>query len=120
MPSRDANPILVQDEILQMMFWMRGEKLVEAPTLEDLNRFLQLRREELEEGVVRLISLGYLERVAGGAAPRFVLTEVGVAQGKRRFRDEFEPVLGHDSHLICDDPDCQCHGGESPESCLFS
>ncbi len=93
-----------QDEILQMMYWMRGEQLGDSMSPEQINRFLRVSPDELGEAIDRLIIRGLLER--GGEALQ--LTERGVDEGKRRFLDEFSSYLGKDSHLACSDPNCDC------------
>ena len=93
-----------QDEILQMMFWMRGEHLGDSVTSEQLNRFLKLEAGELDAALERLVARTLL--TAGDGT--FRLTERGVEEGKRRFMDEFSTVLGKESHLACSDPLCGC------------
>lgn len=108
--EKSTNPIYLQDEILQMMFWMRGEGLGERLTLAELNRFLNLDEKNLRASVQRLIEVGYLKYVEQqDEVQRVRLTETGIEEGKRRFKEEFEPYLGQESHLECDDPDCECH-----------
>lgn len=97
--------LLHQDEILAMMYWMRGEKIDEFVTREQLNRFLQLDARQLEGALEWLASRGLIEAVENA----FRLTPRGVEEGKRRFVDEFTPYLGKESHLECNDPDCDCH-----------
>lgn len=108
--EKSRNPIYLQDEILQMMYWMRGEGLATAPTLIELNRFLNLDETLLKTTVRRLVEVNYLEYIENAyEVTRVKLTERGIAEGKRRFREEFESYLGKESHLQCDDPDCECH-----------
>ncbi len=103
----NQNPIYWQDEILQIMYWMRGEGIGEVVSLEQINRFLNMDNKLLKESVNRLVQLGYLKFV--NDHQQVLLTAQGLSEGKRRFLDEFESYLGHESHLVCDDPDCECH-----------
>ncbi len=104
------NPIFWQDEILQVMFWMRGEGLGEAVSLAEINRFLQLEPPLLTETLETLVTLGSLEYAPDDRGERRVrLTSRGIEEGKKRFKEEFEGYLGHESHLVCDDPNCDCH-----------
>ncbi len=105
------NPIFWQDEILQMMFWMRGEGLGDVVTIDELNRFLNLEISLLAETVQRLVELNSLKYATHPEENiiRVKLTEQGIAEGKKRFKEEFEGRLGHDSHMVCDDPNCDCH-----------
>ena len=93
-----------QDEILQMMFWMRGEHLGDSVSPEQLNRFLKVDPEEMDAALERLVARTLL--VANGE--NFRLTERGIEEGKRRFMDEFSTVLGKETHLACSDPLCGC------------
>ncbi len=93
-----------QDEILQMMFWMRGEHLGDSVSPEQLNRFLKLDAQEMDAALERLVGRTLL--VASGDT--FRLTERGIEEGKRRFMDEFSTVLGKETHLACSDPLCGC------------
>ena len=93
-----------QDEILQMMFWMRGEHLGDSVSSEQLNRFLKLEPFEVDAALRRLVGRELLSAVGDV----FRLTQRGIEEGKRRFIDEFSSVLGHETHLTCSDPHCDC------------
>lgn len=96
-----------QDEILQMMFWMRGEQIGDSVTPEQLNRFLKLEPSDVDAALQRLVGRDLL----AGTAESFRLTDRGIEEGKRRFMDEFSSVLGKETHLACSDPDCDCSKG---------
>lgn len=104
-----ADQLRWQDEILQLMFWMRGEKLARQVTQQELTRFLALTPEQVEIALARLLSSGLLLRMGSGALE---LSERGIKEGKRRFVEEFTPYLGKESHFECNDPDCECHSPE--------
>lgn len=98
------NSLQCQDEILQMMYWMRGEHLGEHATTEQLNRFLRLEAHELDAALEQLVGRGLVMASAAG----YSLSERGVVEAGRRFLDEFSAVLGKEDHLSCSDPDCDC------------
>lgn len=103
-----------RDEILQVMFWMRGERLAEEVRPEDLRVFLDRRAagDGLEEAFEGLAEKGLVERTGEES---YRLTEQGVLAGGRRFADEFSDLTGQ-AHGECNDPDCACH--EDPEAAL--
>jgi len=98
----------VRDELLQAMYWMRGEGLAEAPTVRDLSTFLAVPADTLAVYVERFVADGDLAPANGG----FSLTAAGAEAGKRSFADEFAD-LTKPGHGECDD-DCWCH--DSPEA----
>jgi hypothetical protein len=100
-----------QDEILQVMYWMRGENLGQEVTPEQLNRFLHLEPAQLQAALQQLLVLRLIRAQADNAdgSQSFALTGRGIAEGKRRFLDEFSSYLGKESHLECEEPDCDCH-----------
>ena len=98
------NRIAQQDEILQMMYWMRGEHVADRVTAEELNRFLHIDEADLQSALLQLVTLGMLERTGQS----YALTDRGITEGARRFADEFSSVLGREDHLSCSDPHCQC------------
>ena len=104
------NPIYWQDEILQILFWMRGEGLGEVVTLEEVNRFLTIEKSNLNDTVESLVEMGYLKLSTNSENISEVqLSEQGKKEGKIRFKEEFENFLGHEDHMSCDDPNCDCH-----------
>ena len=104
------NPIYWQDEILQILFWMRGEGLGEVVTLEEINRFLKIEKSNLNDTVESLVEMGYLKLSTNSENISEVqLSEQGKKEGKIRFKEEFENFLGQEDHMSCDDPNCDCH-----------
>lgn len=104
--------IRAQDEILQLLYWMKGERLGEIVAREQIERFIQLTPEQLNEALDALLRKGLLTRgEADGGTLSWQLTNAGTREGARRFTDELSSILGHESHLECGDPDCDCHGG---------
>ena len=103
----ELDELRVRDEVLQAMYWMRGEGLSDAPTPAELARFLAVPANVLEPYLERFAADGYLAHAGDG----YALTELGAELGKRSFADEFAWLTGQ-AHGECDD-DCWCH--ESPE-----
>ncbi len=108
------NPIRVRDDVLQFLYWMKGERLGEAFSLPQLTGYLRQPEGDLSRAVSALLESGLLEREDDG---RLRLSALGELEGRRRFEDEFEPYLGHESHLMCDDPDCDCHSPDWEGDC---
>jgi hypothetical protein len=126
MPSADAfdfdeDPALQgiywRDEILQLMYWLKGEGLLDEVTADDLRRFLATDPGRLEVRLDQLVQEGYLES-ASEDITRYRLSTWGIDEGRRRFVDEFTPFLGRESHVDCGDPACECHtsGAACPRS----
>jgi hypothetical protein len=125
-------------EILQAMFWMRGEGLAEHVAPGALADFLGADARILADQMRRLAEQGYLEPAAeppsrdssgtsdavrdplSGGRPSavggrlYALTALGINEGGRSFRDEFEG-LTKPAHGECA-PGCTCrdpkHAGE--------
>lgn len=103
-PKSDALRALYwKEEILQVMFWIRGEGFGDDIDLSTLERFLGLDASDGLRYVDRLVDEGYLAR----AGSRYSLTPVGEEFGKRIFADEFAD-LTKPTHGECG-PDCWCH-----------
>jgi hypothetical protein len=103
----ELEALRIRDEVLQAMYWMRSEGLADAPSAEELARFLAVPASTLAFYLERFVDDGYLE--LGGTG--YSLTPVGEETGKRAFADEFAD-LTRPTHGECDE-DCWCH--ESPE-----
>lgn len=111
----DAGGLHAQDEILQVMFWMRGEALAGDVSVADLARFIGSGDAELERGLQRLVAVG-LVQAAGGDVIRYALTAAGAREGGRRFADEFAD-LTKPGHGECGDPECDCKQSGNPADC---
>ena len=98
----------IREEVLQAMYWMRSEKLANAPDADLLARFLAVPAGTLAPYLDRFAEQGYLERAASG----YSLTPRGEEAGKRTFAEEFAD-LTRPTHGECDE-DCWCH--DSPEA----
>ncbi len=104
-----------RDEILQILYWLRGEGLGESVTARDLVTFLEVGEELVQQCLVRLVDESYATTVQDGIPLRYCLTELGVKEGGRRFADEFAGLTGQ-AHGECSDPNCACHT-LGPEAC---
>jgi coproporphyrinogen III oxidase-like Fe-S oxidoreductase len=94
-----------RDDILQVMYWMRGEELGEEVDEPQLSSFLAVDESLLREQLEILVEDGMLAESTG----RFRLTEQGLREGGRRFHDEFAD-LQKTAHGECG-PDCPyCRG----------
>lgn len=91
-------------EILQAMYWMRGEGINAEVEPIRLAEFLSAEVETVSEQMGLLDSDGYLECLDGS---RYALTASGVAEGARSFADEFAD-LTRAAHYECA-PGCWCH-----------
>jgi hypothetical protein len=102
-PKSDALRALYwRSEILQVMYWLRGEGLgdvVDAPLLE---RFLGVEASVGVRYLDRLVEDGYLDRLPEG----YVMSESGLAEGKTEFALSFAD-LTRPTHGECS-ADCWC------------
>jgi len=108
------------DEILQVMYWLRGERLADAVTAGDLSRWLGLDADAIGPLLGRLAASGLAQPAEGrgpGGAPCYALTAAGVREGGRRFADEFAD-LTRPGHYECADPDCECQRTGDPADCV--
>lgn len=114
-----GSDIQIQDELLQVLYWMRGEGLGSEADAGELLRFLgdEIGVEPVTQALDALAERGLVEELSMG---RFRLTEEGIMEGGRRFADEFRGLTGQ-AHGECGDPTCDCH--EDPAAaveCLAS
>ncbi len=112
--TTDEQPsIFWQDEILQVMYWMRGEGFGEKITLAQLKKFLDASDSILAANLSQLAKNGL---VNFDFSDFYELTEIGVKEGGRRFADEFDGMLKQ-GHYECDDPNCDCNDPNSTADC---
>jgi hydrogenase maturation protease len=107
-PERDLRR---RDEVLQVLFWMRGEGLGETVRPREITGLLDIPEPDLGLVLDQMVEDGLAEEHDGG----FRLTPSGLSEGGRRFVDEFAPLL-RQGHGECNDPDCPCHDGD-PAAC---
>jgi hypothetical protein len=107
-----ASALRCRDDILQAMYWMRGEGLGEECDAGMLETFLVVDGELIREQLAALAEEGYLEESGG----RYRLSELGIKEGGRRFADEFSG-LQNTAHGECG-PDCPHCQGISRDNCV--
>jgi hypothetical protein len=95
-----------RDELLQILYWFRGEGLGEVATPQDLLVFLDANEALVRQHLDRLVDEGYVT-CPDGVPGRYQLTELGVNEGGRRFADEFAGLTGQ-AHGECNNPRCSC------------
>ena len=117
-PNEAGADLAVLDDILQVMYWLRGEGLAADVAAPDLTRWLGRGEQEIEPLLERLAAAGLVQRVAKvpGVALRYALTAAGVGEGGRRFADEFAD-LTRPGHGECGDPSCECQRTGNPTDC---
>lgn len=108
MAMDELEVLRIRDEVLQAMYWMRSEGIADAPSDEELSRFLAVPKDTLRAYLDRFVDDGLLAK--DGA--NLTLTATGEQIGKRTFADEMAD-LTRPTHGECDD-DCWCH--DSPEA----
>ncbi len=107
------------DEILQVMYWLRGEHLASEVSAGDLSRWIGLIAGDIGPLLERMAASGLVLTVGGpeaGDAPRYTLTAFGVREGGRRFADEFAEIT-RPGHGECGDANCDCHRTGDPADC---
>jgi hypothetical protein len=111
-----SDDLAAEDEVLQVMFWLRGEGLAADVTTADVARFTGTSEGALERVFTRLRDRGFVSVLRGDLGSRFALTADGIAEGGRRFADEFAD-LTKPGHGECNDPDCDCRRTGHVEDC---
>ncbi len=110
--------LAARDEVLQVMYWLRGEGLAKDVGAKDLTRWMSIDALQIHSILVGLAEARLLEVVPGSASEaRFRLTESGVKEGGRRFADEFAD-LTKPGHYECSDPNCDCRTTGNPADCV--
>lgn len=110
--SEALRALFWRDEILQVMFWLKGEGFGDRVDAQLLERFLGVDAAVGIKYLDRLVDEGLLS-VRGGF---YELTEEGQRLGARVFAEEFSE-LTRPTHGECG-PDCWCHADpEEAEAC---
>lgn len=107
-PHDPADHIYWRDEILQVMFWYRGEGFGERIGPSELKRFLFIGQEDLSRHLRQMVEEGYLMDAPESGENRYIFTPMGEQEARRRFVEEFEG-LRKPGHYECNNPDCECH-----------
>jgi hypothetical protein len=111
-----GDAVLRRDELLQVMYWMRGEGLGHEVGPADVARLLpDTPLDQLAADLRGLCDAG-LALPAGQERVR--LSEAGVREGARRFAEEFADYT-RPGHGACSDPECDCHTA-GPEACAHA
>lgn len=111
--------LAARDELLQVMYWLRGEGIATDVAAKDLIRWISLDAMQIQSLLVDLAEARLVEIVstAETSETRFRLTESGVKEGGRRFADEFAD-LTKPGHFECADPHCECKLSGNPADCV--
>lgn len=110
--SENLRALFWRSEILQVMFWLRGEGLGEEVHPDLLERFLGVEADHARTYLDRLVEEGYLE-VAGDA---YRLSARGAEEGAAEFEAAFSG-LTNPTHGECA-ADCWCHASvDEAEAC---
>jgi hypothetical protein len=102
-------------EILQIMYWLRGESLGANVTPADLEPFLGRNESDVRGYLEQMLLDGFVEHPQVDVN-RYTLTRVGVDEGGKQFAEEFEEPT-HQGHGECNNPLCECKT-LGPEYCL--
>lgn len=104
-----------RSEILQVMYWLRGEGFGDIVDAQLLERFLGVDAAVGITFLDRLVDEGYVMKEADW----FRLSPLGLAEGAQEFALSFSE-LTRPTHGECSD-DCWCHASvEEAEACLAS
>jgi hypothetical protein len=105
-----------RDEILQVMYWYKGEGFGERVSVSDLHTFLPADEDLLASQMEAMVVDGYLARCDDTPTPRYTFTEYGAREGARRFADEFSDITVQ-GHGECG-PDCPHCKGVARDKCV--
>lgn len=101
-----------RSEILQVMYWMRGEGFGEDVDASLVERFLGVDASTGVQYLDLLVDEGYLERLGD----RFMLSELGCQEGGLEFASSFEDMM-RPNHGECG-PDCpHCFPPDGDSDC---
>ena len=82
-----------RDEVLELLFWMKGQNFADALSTAELARFLTYPEEEIARALDSLERAGAVRREGS----LYALTDGGLPEARRRFVDDFREMLaeGH-------------------------
>ena len=101
--SASLRELFWRSEILQVLYWLRGEGFDDQMDARGLERFLGVDAEVVEAYLERLADQGYLVR----AGARYALSPAGGLEGGLEFASSFAD-LSRPTHGECS-ADCWCH-----------
>lgn len=117
MSDAESHDLEAADEVLQILYWLRGEKLADDASLEVLQRFIPSAAAALSSILDRLERNGLVKKsLSDTGIPLYRLSDDGVREGGRRFADEFADIT-KPGHGECGDPECDCHQSGNPADC---
>lgn len=102
----------LRDEILQVLYWLRGEGLGESATARQVSVLVGFPEDQVSSLFVSMQADGLLIATALGVVE---LTELGGKEGGQRFGQEFADITNA-SHGACG-PDCEDCLINGPEFC---
>ncbi len=103
-PKSDAlKQLYWRSEVLQVMYWLRGEGFGDQVDPSLLERFLGVEADIGVQYLDRLVEEGYLEQIGD----RYSLSEMGRREGALEFATSFSE-LTRPTHGECS-ADCWCH-----------
>lgn len=97
-----------RDEVLQVMYWLLGEDIAHEVDAPYVARFLAMPEDSIAGALETLARQRLLLR--GGRPGVYRLSREGMAEGGKRFRDEFGDITKQ-AHGECA-PGCWCHTPE--------
>lgn len=110
-----------KDEILQVLYWMKGEGMGTEVSLKEMLPFLNTSTENLDFHLKKLQTEGYLEKKSDKVKVSYDLSELGKKEGGRKFSEAFQGMQKA-GHGECG-PDCEfCYGtdGVKLENCVHN
>lgn len=108
-----SEPIRVRDEVLEVMYWLKGEGIRAAVGPTDLRTFVDIDPDAAREHLSVLHRAGLLEAVDESSEPAYRLSERGEREAGRRFVESFAPYLGQGHGTACA-PGCACESLDDP------
>lgn len=111
-PKKDIelNHLFWKDEILQVMYWMWGEKLGTEFLVTELISLLNTTEENLSLHLKILVDEGYIKSNKSSGASKYSMSDMGKKEAGQRFAGAFQG-LQKAGHGECSaDCDCQWEG----------
>ncbi|SDB34016.1 hypothetical protein SAMN03097699_0791 [Flavobacteriaceae bacterium MAR_2010_188] len=113
--------IFWKDEILQVLYWMKGEGLGKTVALQEIIPFLNTSEENLNYHLLKLHKEGFLKSEPDEESIKFSLSETGNREGAKHFAEAFQGMQKA-GHGECG-PDCEfCYGtdGVKLDNCVHN
>ncbi len=110
-----------KDEILQVLYWMDGERLGSKVTVSQILPFLTTSEENLAFHLQKLSAEGFLNSEEIDENTQYSLSEIGKKEGGKNFAEAFQGMQKA-GHGECG-PDCEfCYGtdGVKLDNCVHN